>query len=61
LVFTLPGAKGLIHVTGTIVNANTTGRAGIRFSFAPEEELGMLESWLAAELAKLETAEMPTT
>jgi len=58
--FTLPGCTNLIHVTGRVVNANGTGRAGIRFSFVPEEDLANLESWLAVELAKLEKAEMPT-
>lgn len=60
VAFTPPGTTSLIHVTGTIVNANSTGRAGIRFSSSLEEELCLLESWLAGELAKLETAEMPT-
>jgi CheY-like chemotaxis protein len=59
LVFSLPGASGAVRVTGRVVNGNTTGRAGIRFSFVPEEDLGLLESWLATELAKLESAEMP--
>ncbi len=59
VVFTLPGTDTLIRAMGKIVNANATGRAGIRFSFAPEEEVGALENWLAIELAKLEHAEMP--
>lgn len=59
VLFTLPGTDSLIRAMGKIVNANATGRAGIRFSFAPEEELGVLEIWLATELAKLENAEMP--
>ena len=59
VLFTLPGTDSLIRAMGKIVNANTTGRAGIRFSFAPDEELGALETWLATELAKLEHAEMP--
>jgi hypothetical protein len=42
-----------------VVNRNATGRAGIRFSFVPEKDLSLLESWLATELAKLESAEMP--
>ena len=57
--FSLPGSTSLIHVTGRIVNANGTGRAGLRFSFVPEEDLNILENWLAIELAKLEKAEMP--
>lgn len=59
VAFTLPGTDSLIRAIGKIVNANATGRAGIRFSFAPEEEVGALENWLATELAKLEHAEMP--
>jgi hypothetical protein len=58
--FSLPGSDDLIHVTGSVVNANGTGRAGIRFSFVPEEDLTLLEKWLAIELSKLEKAEMPT-
>jgi response regulator RpfG family c-di-GMP phosphodiesterase len=58
--FSLPGDSSVIHATGKIVNANSTGRAGVRFSFVPEEDRNLLESWLAAELAKLEQAEMPT-
>jgi c-di-GMP-binding flagellar brake protein YcgR len=58
--FSLPGVTGLIHATGRIVNANDTGRAGVRFSFVPEEDRNLLEGWLAVELAKLEKAEMPT-
>jgi response regulator RpfG family c-di-GMP phosphodiesterase len=58
--FELPGIPGVIHVTGKIVNANSTGRAGVRFSFIPEEDRSSLEGWLAVELSKLEKAEMPT-
>jgi DNA-binding response OmpR family regulator len=58
--FSLPGVKGVIHATGRIVNANDKGRAGVRFSFVPEEDRNLLEGWLAVELAKLEKAEMPT-
>lgn len=57
--FGLPNTGHLIHVTGKVVNANSTGRAGIRFSFISEGDREVLENWLAAELAKLETAEMP--
>ena len=57
--FSLPGFPGLVHVTGKVVNANAAGRAGVRFSFVPEEDLSLLEDWLAVELAKLEKAEMP--
>jgi len=58
--FSLPGSAGMIHAAGKIVNANDTGRAGVRFSFVPEQDLNLLENWLAIELAKLENAEMPT-
>jgi response regulator RpfG family c-di-GMP phosphodiesterase len=58
--FELPGVRGVIHTTGKIVNANSTGRAGVRFSFIPEEDRSTLEGWLAIELSKLEKAEMPT-
>jgi PilZ domain len=57
--FVLPGSNSMIHITGKVVNANGTGRAGLRFSFVPEEDLTLLENWLAVELAKLEKAEMP--
>jgi hypothetical protein len=59
LMFSLPGTNGLVRVTGKIVNGNGTGRAGVRFSFIPDEDLSLLENWLATELAKLENAEMP--
>jgi PilZ domain len=59
LVFSLTGTDEVVRVTGKTVNGNATGRAGIRFSFVPEEDLNSLENWLAAELAKLENAEMP--
>ena len=59
VMFTLPRTTSLIRVTGKVVNANATGRAGIKFSFIPEEELSVLEDWLATELAKLADAEMP--
>lgn len=59
LMFSLPGTNGLVRVTGKIVNGNATGRAGVRFSFIPDEDLSLLENWLATELAKLENAEMP--
>jgi hypothetical protein len=58
--FSLPGVGGVIHATGRIVNANDSGRAGVRFSFVPEEDRNLLEGWLAVELGKLEKAEMPT-
>ncbi len=58
--FSLPGNTGVIHASGRVANANGTGRAGVRFSFVPEEDRNLLEGWLAVELAKLEKAEMPT-
>ena len=58
--FALPDSNQLINVIGKVVNANSSGRAGIRFSYVPEEDLDALESWLASEMAKLEKAEMPT-
>jgi Tfp pilus assembly protein PilZ len=57
--FNLPDGGRRMHVTGKVVNANATGRAGIRFSFVPEDDLEALESWLATELAKLESVEIP--
>ena len=57
--FALPGSNHVIHLTGKVVNANNVGRAGIRFSFVPEQDVETLETWLATELAKLEKAEMP--
>src|ERR1700674_1344574 len=59
LVFSLPGTNGVLRINGKVVNGNATGRAGVRFSFVPEEDLDLLESWLARDFAKLETAEMP--
>jgi CheY-like chemotaxis protein len=58
--FSLPGNFLVIHATGRIVNANSSGRAGVHFSFVPEEDRNLLEGFLAVELGKLETAEMPT-
>lgn len=57
--FELPHAGHVVHATGRVVNANSAGRAGIRFSFVPERDREVLENWLANELAKLEKAEMP--
>ena len=59
LMFSLPGTNGVVRITGKIVNGNATGRAGVRFSSVPDDELDLLENWLATELAKLESAEMP--
>lgn len=60
-LFSLPGTEGLIYLSGAVVNADERGRAGIRFSFIPEEDLTLLQQWLAGELTKLENAEMPNT
>ena len=57
--FSLPGSQNLMHVIGKVVNADGRGRAGVRFSFIAEHDLGVLETWLATELAKLEKIEMP--
>jgi Tfp pilus assembly protein PilZ len=58
--FSLPGVAGVVHITGRVVNVTASGRAGLRFSFVPEEDLNLIENWLAVELAKLEKAEMPS-
>lgn len=58
--FSLPGGNHMVHVSGRVVNANSAGRAGVRFSFVSEEDLEVLQTWLASELAKIEKAEMPT-
>ena len=60
-LFTLPGTTGLIYLSGSVVNADGKGRAGIRFSFIPDEDLTLLQTWLAGGLTKLENAEMPAT
>lgn len=57
--FVLPNTDQLVQITGKIVNANSAGRAGVRFSFVPEQDQEALEGWLALELSKLEKAEMP--
>ena len=57
--FLLPASNILIHVAGKVVNADRKGRAGICFSFIPQDELKLLESWLVVQLAKLEEAEIP--
>lgn len=59
--FDLPNSGHRMHVSGKVVNANATGRAGIRFSFVPEDDLEALETWLATELAKLESVEIPAS
>jgi response regulator RpfG family c-di-GMP phosphodiesterase len=57
--FELPNTNHLIHLSGKVVNSNSSGRAGVRFSFIPETDLHLLQTWLAVELTKLEKAEMP--
>jgi CheY-like chemotaxis protein len=59
LAVKLPGTESLIRMTGTIVNVNSGGRAGVRLSLVPDEDLALLEKWLAGELAKLEYTELP--
>jgi|SRR5579863_1705574 len=61
LSFSLPASEILIHAAGKVVNADQNGRAGICFSFIPEQEHNSLESWLAIQLAKLEDAEIPSS
>jgi hypothetical protein len=58
-LFSLPGNKSLIYLSGVVVNTDGKGRAGIRFSFIPEEDLTLLQTWVANELTKLDHAEMP--
>ena len=58
-LFTLSGTTGLIYLSGAVVNRDGKGRAGIRFSFIPDEDLALLQTWLASELTKMENAEMP--
>jgi hypothetical protein len=58
-LFTLPGTPSLIYLSGAVVNADGKGRSGVRFSFIPDEDLAVLQTWLASELNKLENAEMP--
>ncbi len=60
-LFTLPGTEGLIYLSGIVVNTDGKGRAGIRFSFIPDEDLTVLQTWLASELTKLENVEMPVS
>lgn len=57
--FSLPDYSQMIHVSGKVVNSNANGRAGVRFSYIPEDDLRLLENWLALELGKLDKAEMP--
>jgi DNA-binding response OmpR family regulator len=59
--FLLPGSNTLIHVAGHVVNADQKGRAGISFSFIPQNELESLENWLTVELARLQETELPTS
>jgi|SRR5580692_708363 DNA-binding response OmpR family regulator len=61
MLFSLPGAGALIYLSGSVVNADGKGRAGIRFSFIPDDDLNRLQAWLATELTKLESAEMPAS
>ncbi len=60
-LFTLPGSPGLIYLSGAVVNADGKGRAGVRFCFIPDDDLTVLQTWLASELTKLENAEMPAS
>lgn len=59
LSFLLPASNILVHVAGKVVNADKNGRAGICFTFIPQNELSLLESWLAINLARLQETELP--
>jgi DNA-binding response OmpR family regulator len=59
-LFTLPRTAELIYLSGAVVNADGKGRAGIRFSFIPDEDLARLQTWLAGELIKQENAGLPS-
>jgi len=59
--FLLPASNILIHVAGKVVNADKKGRAGVCFSFIPQNELSLLESWLTINLARLEEMEIPAS
>jgi DNA-binding response OmpR family regulator len=58
--FLLPSSNILIHVAGKVVNADAKGRAGVCFSFIPQSELKLLESWLSIQMNKMAEGEMPT-
>lgn len=60
-LFTLPGTADLIYLSGAVVNTDGKSRAGIKFSFIADEDLNVLQTWLASELTKLENAEMPVS
>ncbi len=60
-LFSLPGTKNLVNLSGTVVNSDGKGRAGIRFTSVPEDDLTSLQTWLASELTKMENAEMPVS
>jgi hypothetical protein len=46
----LPETKKIVHGTGEVVWIDSTGRAGIRFSFLPEAGRQVLKEWLFANL-----------
>jgi DNA-binding response OmpR family regulator len=58
--FLLPSSNILIHVAGKVVNADAKGRAGICFTFIPQNELKLLESWLGIQMNKMSEAEIPS-
>ena len=58
--FMLPSSNILIHVAGKVVNAHANGRAGVCFSFVPQNELKLLESWLSIQLNRMSEGEIPT-
>lgn len=59
LSFALPSTSLLIHAAGKVVNADQKGRAGVCFSFIPQSELKLLDSWLTLQLARLQDGEIP--
>jgi len=59
--FLLPTSNIMIHAAGKVVNADARGRAGICFSFVPENEIKLLESWLTVQLTRMSEAEMPAS
>jgi ActR/RegA family two-component response regulator len=60
MTFLLPSSNIVIHVAGKVVNADAKGRAGVCFTFIPETELKLLESWLGIQLNRMSEAEIPS-
>ena len=58
-LFTLPRTTDLIYLSGAVVNADRQGRAGVRFSFIPDEDLGQasnLAGWRADQTGERATS-----